>query len=271
LRGLADAEVPPELAQHALRCPRCRGLWQLERAMDRARCWPHRSHAAAATRRLMPAALRPRSPPMAAELAELLADHRPTLRRLPCHFSRSCALLLVVAASVLATYLGLPRTDLHQVSVDLMLRPFALLFTALLVGVQLFLFRGRSGLGVPPAFRWAFTVGAGGLFAVLVALEISGAFGQTSGLRPARDCLFVGSFVAFAVYAAAIALGRRTALIGPAASGALVGSIAGLAAMLCLHLHCPSANALHLGIVHTLPMLGAIGVGAAVGRKRLAA
>ena len=72
------------------------------------------------------------------------------------------------------------------------------------------------------------------------------------------------------VGAVALVVGRGTVLVGAAASGALAGSVAGLAAAMCLHLHCAAFELGHLAIVHVLPLVCAIIAGALAGRRILA-
>jgi hypothetical protein len=87
---------------------------------------------------------------------------------------------------------------------------------------------------------------------------------------PLHDCLAYGIAVASLVLALLFALYRGSVIISERASGASAGCVAGLAAVLALHAHCPAVDAVHLQIVHALPLVLAIVVGAVAGRRALA-
>jgi hypothetical protein len=149
---------------------------------------------------------------------------------------------------------------------------FGALALAVIAGVQLYLYRGRSGLGAPGWSRWVFALcGFFGfeLWAALYARASLAAAGAAQPAAPAPDCLPLALLVALAVGGVTIAVARRTALVAPASSGALGGCVAGLAAALFLHVHCPATQAAHLQIVHALPLLLAILIGALAGRRWL--
>ena len=239
------------LARHASTCQQCRPVWEIDQALRHQ-------------------AKLPPPPPMAAELQRLLFEHRPSTRA-TSFWTRALAVLAAVTASFGLTLLCLPRSDLGSVSAGSLLGPIVPLAALLLLGLGLFSYRGESGLGVAPWVRWTFATFAVFAFELLTVIEIRAAAASGSGLPPERDCLFVGMGIAFVVAAVSCSVSRYTALISPAASGALAGSIAGLAAVLGLHVHCPSLSAAHLTVVHVLPLLLAIGGGLYAGKRWLAA
>jgi hypothetical protein len=204
---------------------------------------------------------------MAAELQRLLFEHRPVTRA-TSFWTRALAVLAAVTASFGLVLLCLPRVDLASMGSGALLGPIVPLALLLLIGLGLFAYRGPTGLGVPPWVRWTFASLALLGFELLTALEAQAALGQAA-LAPERDCLFLGVGIAFVVAAISCTVSRRTALISPMASGALAGSIAGLAAVLGLHVHCPSLMAAHLGIVHAAPLILAIAGGLYAGRRWL--
>ena len=200
---------------------------------------------------------------MSAALQRALFEHRPTTRT-TSFGTRTLSVLAVVSASIALTMLALPRADL-SITTLAGFTPLALALL-LLLGLGVFAYRGPSGLGAPPWLRWSIPVVSVAAFELLAALEAN-----AHGLAPELDCLFLGSAIAGVVAAVSCSVSRRTALIAPAASGALAGSVAGLAALLCLRVHCPALLAQHVMVVHVLPLLIAIAAGAYAGRRWLSA
>lgn len=248
VKTLGERGPSPELARHASDCTRCRSVWEVDQAL--------RHHA-----RPLPA------PPMAAELQRLLFEHRPATRTMS-FWTRALAVLAAVTASFGLVLLCLPRSDLASASSGTLLGPIVPLVVLLLVGLGLFAYRGPTGLGVAPWVRWTFAIIALLGFELLTGFEARAAMGQAT-VAPERDCLFLGLGIAFVVAAVSCGVSRHTALNSPMASGALAGSIAGLAAILGLHVHCPSLMAAHLGVVHAAPLILAIAGGLYAGRRWL--
>jgi Negative regulator of sigma F len=249
VKALGERGPSTELAIHAAHCAQCKPVWEVDQALRHQ-------------------AKLPPAPPMAAELQRLLFEHRPAPYA-TSFWARALAVLAVVTASFGLVLLCVPRADLGAISAASLLGPIAPLASLLLLGLGLFAYRGKTGLGIAPWLRWTFSIGAVFAYELVTALELHASPGET-GLAPERDCLFVGAAVAFAVAAVSCGVSRRTALISPGASGALAGSIAGLAAILGLHVHCPSLLATHLTLVHVVPLLLAIGGGLYAGRRWLA-
>jgi hypothetical protein len=185
-------------------------------------------------------------------------------------------MLVVLAATALAVAVALSwlrRADLdrHAPALAAFWYGFGALALALCAGLQLYLYRGRSGFGAPVWTRWAFALLGGLGFEVWAALYARGALlaDAAHAAAPAPDCLPLAVLVALAVGAVAFAVARRTALVAPASSGALGGCVAGLAAALFLHAHCPATEAAHLQTVHAFPVFLAITLGALAGRRWL--
>jgi hypothetical protein len=250
VKALGERGPSPELASHASDCAPCRSIWEVDQVLR------HQAEL-------------PPAPPMAAELQRLLFEHQPAPFA-TSFWTRALAVLAAVTASFGLVLLCMPRADLGAVSAASLFGPIVPLASLLLLGLGLFAYRGKTGLGVAPWLRWTFAIGAVFAFELVTALELHASPGETS-LAPERDCLFVGAAIAFAVAAVSCVVSRHTAPISPGASGALAGSIAGLAAILGLHVHCPSLLATHLTLVHVVPLLLAIGGGLYAGRRWLAA
>jgi hypothetical protein len=242
VNALGEGGPSRELAQHAAACARCRPVWEFDQAVRHS-------------------GVRLPAPPMAAALQRELLGHRPTTR-VTSFATRTLAALAAITASVGVTLLMLPRRDLSSLTLT-GIAPCSLLLL-LLLGQGLFAYRGRTGLGAAPWLRWSLPVASVAVFELLAALEARG-----GGLPAQGDCLFVGTAIACLLAAISFRLGRRTALIAPEAAGALAGSVAGLTAILCLRVHCPSLLALHVMVVHALPLLLAIAGGAYAGRRWL--
>jgi Negative regulator of sigma F len=251
VRALAELRVPGALANHAAICPHCRPLARVSAALRSAR---------------PPAS----APLMAAELRQSLADYRVSSRA-PGAWTRLVALLALATASIGLALLYLPRADLHSASRTVLLSPFIALSAVLLLGLPLYLYRGRTGLGVTARVHWWFVLAAAVAFELVASLQVAGVLGRSAPLAPAPDCLYLGLLVVSVVGSAVFAQRRHTVLLGERAAGALAGSLAGLVALLFLHVHCPSTAAAHLLVVHILPMLIAVGIGSAAGRRCLGA
>lgn len=237
LRGPARA-----LAQHAATCPQCGPLWEVDQALR---------HSGA----------RPYAPPMAAELRGELAAYEPA-RHATSFAMRLLSVLAVATASVGLTLLTLPRADFSVAVLTGWVPSTLMLLVA--AGLCLFAYRGKTGLGVAPWLRWSLPIAS-----VLGFELLAGTEARADGLAPKMDCLFLGVVIAGVVAAVSCSVGRRTALIAPAAAGALAGGVAGLTALLCLRVHCPSALAAHVMVVHVLPLVLAIAGGAFAGRRWL--
>lgn len=196
---------------------------------------------------------------MAAELTAELASYR-AARHTTTFGTRVLTVLATVTASLGFTLLTLPRRDFSLAVVTGWVPASILLM--LLASLGLFAYRGRTGLGVAPWLRWSVPVACVVAFELLAGLEA-----RSDSLPPKLDCLLLGTLIAGVVAAVSCSVGRRTVLIAPAASGALAGAGAGVAALLCLRVHCPSALAGHVMIVHVLPLVVAIVAGAYFGRR----
>jgi hypothetical protein len=254
----ASARLPAQLAAHAEHCPHCADLWQAD-AQLRGTGARAPAHGAAP----------------GVQLQRLFDAHRGSTRA--AHPARRIAAVLGAAAACIGVaFWCVPRADLRVAAAALLVLPFAAFALLWIAALQLYAYRGRSGLGVPPWLRWAFVAASVVLFESLSALEAAKLSTWNASLAGTRiaasnDCLLLGLGVAGLVGAVAVAVTRHTVLIGAASAGALAGSIAGLTAVMFLHLHCAAADAGHLAIVHALPLVCAIVAGAFTGRRILAA
>jgi hypothetical protein len=241
-KALAARGPDLQLARHAAACERCSPLWEVDQALR------HSGTSVSA-------------PPMAAVLQRELAEYRPT-KYATSFATRALSVLAAVTASLGVTMVALPRYDFSLATLSAW-TPGILVFL-LLAGLASFAYRGKTGLGVAPWLRWSVPVASIAIFELLAGFEA-----RSDGLEPKMDCLFLGTAIAAAVAAVSCSVSRRTALIAPAASGALAGSIAGLTALLCLRVHCPSLLAIHVMIIHVLPLVLAIAGGVYAGRRWL--
>jgi hypothetical protein len=244
MRALSNeaSEASQDMSDHAAHCSQCAGLLEIERAL-RASQPPL-----------------PPAPAFPAELARLLAQH-PAKRRSTLPARTTFAVSSALFAAVSCGAIWLPRADLARAP----RLPFVLLTLATVCGLQLLAYRGRSGLGVAPGWRWAFAALVAVGFGALSAWQSSHWFGS----QPALDCFWLGLAVALVIGLLTCALHRRTAVIGSAATGAVAGGVAGLAAVLFLHVHCSGTSVAHLTLVHGLPLAIAILAGALWGRRWL--
>ena len=254
----AGALPSVQLAEHYERCPRCARLWHAEALLRGARA----------------DALRPAPAP--SERLRWLFRMQPGAARATHPARRILSVLAATAASAAIAFWCVPRADMHVVAIARLVLPGAAFALLLVAALQLYAYRGRSGLGVSPRLRWAFVAVSVVSFEIACALDAShgmlanAALGA-SPVAASKDCLVLGLAVAAFVGLVTLRVARDTVLIGAASAGALAGSIAGLAAVTFLHLHCAASDAPHLAIVHALPLLCAIGAGAFAGRRALAA
>lgn len=258
--GALSASVRPSvrLAEHAEQCAPCARLWQTEALLRSA---------GANT----PA----RAPEAGEELKRLFGAQLDAARA--THLGRRILAVLAAAAVCVAiALLCLPRADMRVMASAPLVLPGAAFALLLVAALQLYAYRGHSGLGVSPRLRWVFVAVSIVSFEAASVLEAarntawSASLGRTP-VAASKDCLVLGLAVAALVGTVALRVARGTVLVGAASAGALAGSIAGLAAVTFLHLHCAAADAPHLAIVHALPLLCAIAVGAFAGRRTLAA
>jgi Negative regulator of sigma F len=241
-KALAEREPDLELARHAAVCRRCGPVWEVDQALRHS-------------------GTRLSAPPIAAALQRELFELRPT-KHATSFATRALSVLSAVTASLGLTMFALPRRDLSLATLTGWTPGILLLL--LLSGLALFAYRGRTGLGVAPWLRWSVPIVCVAAFELLAGLEA-----RTDGLAAKLDCLFLGSAIAGVLAAVSCSVSRRTALIAPAASGALAGSVAGVTALLCLRVHCPSLLAQHVMIVHVLPLVLAIAGGVYAGKRWL--
>lgn len=254
----AGARPSVRLAEHAEQCALCARLWQTEALLRSA------------------GANTPAPRPEASEQLQRLFGAQLEVARATHPGRRILAVLAAAAACIAIAVLYLPRADMRVMASAPLVLPGAGFALLLVAALQLYTYRGHSGLGVSPRLRWAFVAVSIVSFEAACALEAARNAAWSASLDSApvaasRDCLVLGLAVAALVGTVALRVARGTVLIGAASAGALAGSIAGLAAVTFLHLHCAAADAPHLAIVHALPLLCAIAVGAFAGRRNLAA
>lgn len=267
--GASPSSLPPSVAAHARRCDACRRALSLERSLAAP-------------------------PPLAvtqgvALRAALDEDLSPVRYRSP--FERSLLPFGAVAAVVLS---GATMLDRPMAPTALPWVAAACLLAAACAGVAMVLHRGRSGLGVPVAWRRAFVGGAFALFGVAtfastradawmtpsrsraghVGVSAIDAMNGAHVDRPFGPMQHLGTCASTGlVFASVVALGllwasRRTVAVSPGSAGACVGAAAGLAAAAALQLSCASSVS-HVIAAHGLPMVAATTFGALLGRRAL--
>jgi hypothetical protein len=249
-------EPSAEVREHGFTCPHCRGLWNADRLL----------------RGSQPPSSPPRTIALSAELQHALNEHHGVTRG-SSPWTRVLAVLTTCAACLVFALTFAPRADLLRLSSALLLQPSAAFTAGLLATLLVFFYRGRSGLGAPAWLRWSVVLISVAATQALCSMQLR-LWPTTAGLgsfATPHDCLAFGLATVLFVGAAAFVVSRHTALVSPAASGAVAGCSAGWASMLFLYLHCPSQHALHLHVVHGLAPLLAIGIGALLGRRWLAA
>lgn len=262
--ALSTASRPSmALAEHAGSCARCARLWEADMLLRSAQPVTVEPIASVPLQRLFDAGR---------QAPEGL--HRATPGTQPRR--RMLAVLLASAACNAVAFSCMPRADLSAIATALLVLPFATFALFLLAGLQLYVHRGRTGLGPAPWLRWAFALAGIALVQGVSVVEAASyarfyaELGTAHGVA-SRDCLYLGLGVAGIVGTVAFVAARRTVLIGAASAGALAGSIAGLCAAIFLHFHCAGGAARHLSIAHGLPLVCAVVIGALAGRRVLAA
>jgi hypothetical protein len=132
------------------------------------------------------------------------------------------------------------------------------------------LWRGRSMLGRPPGLLlYGALLIPISLFAGKVAASM--AFGDAMVAwpeRPGLRCLALSLLVAVGPLLSFLAI-RRSAPVGPALNGAVMGLAAGACAWLAVDLWCPVAYVPHVLLGHVLPLFILAGAGALLGQALL--
>ncbi len=251
----ASRPVSAALRDHARECPGCGALLLLDE---------HLRHAAEHTRAMEP------SPMLQAVMA---APVPPTT-----HFSACRRAWLPVGVSLGVALVVLrvrPRMDLVGQQSSMGFWSSAGVLWALAgAGVFVVLLRGRSGVGLPAAVRWAFVLCATVVFEALAVWTthpvIGSVVGRTAdGVFSHPGCALEGTVVAATVLAVLLGVSRRTAPSAPVSAGVAAGVAAGLSGVLTLQCVCPVAVPLHVAVVHgTVLVVGAV-LGAMVGRRVL--
>jgi hypothetical protein len=107
------------------------------------------------------------------------------------------------------------------------------------------------------------------------SLALIGVFGMlfrdyqtTAFVRLGLTCLGAGLVHAVPVALASWLLLRRGFAVNPTAAGMVAGTLAGLAGLIMLELHCPNFEVLHLMVWHTAVVLVGGGAGALLARGR---
>jgi hypothetical protein len=259
------AVLSAELQAHAARCSGCLAVWKADELLREA-----------------PA---PRfAGTLPEELQRALRAHR-GVTRTSSPWLRALAVSAACALSLMLALVAFPRPDLRLVFQSRVLPSLAVFAALMAVSLAPFLYRGRSGLGLAPSLRWLSIALSFAAFHVVCVvsslastetghLDAAGggaAYARTTPLPTPHDCLALGLITALCILGATFAVSRQSALIAPRASGALAGASAGFGALLMLQLHCPSQMALHLHIVHALPLVLSVALGSLAGRRWLAA
>ncbi|HMI93406.1 MAG TPA: hypothetical protein VK509_18670 [Polyangiales bacterium] len=156
------------------------------------------------------------------------------------------ALGLVAAVSALVA-LGFARPDLGSFPPARMALSLAAMALLMIVGVALAL-RPLQRAALP---AWVGPAAITGSLAVLAGLYLVSPFDlpraafDAATLRPALVCMAIGLLLGVPVYGALLLLDR-----GGSRQALPMAMAAGLAANLELHIHCPSADPLHLMLGH---------------------
>ena len=192
----------------------------------------------------------PRPPPLPADLDAELARLTPVVPRRPLRqlavvaaVSLAYAALVVAVVSVRADMPGLPR-------------PWLLAYLgAWLVGfgvpLALALIPARGSMMPRTQLAAAVAAVAAVGFCVLGLLWAErGPDSLTGGLRSAPACLSIGLAAALVPVVLGTLVLRGAAPVGSRLTAAALGASAGSLGGFVLHLHCPIADRLHVGVVH---------------------
>lgn len=249
---LADGRLDDASRAHAAQCPSCRTLLAADRSVSNDLDGP--------------ATLSP-----SAELQALMAA--------PLAPTRGFSVARRLAAPALATALTVAAFAMRATRPDLGTQPRALFVGALAVMVVawlgagvLALGRGRAGVGVNVGAQVAGAAAALGAFTVVALAMTRPSEGSVldDSLGGIWHC---GSFsVAVGALLGAVAFGaaRRTAVVSPAASGALLGVASGLGGAMVLHWICGVASPLHVLVGHGAAAALGAALGALLGRRVVA-
>lgn len=187
---------------------------------------------------------------------------------------RALSVLLAIAVALALALVLVPRPDLIALG-DRLVLPAIVWLSLAMAGLAVFLYRGPGGLGASIWLRIGHAAASVAAFIALTFYTVSTGVhhGTAAMAEPAtpHDCVALGLCAVLSIGAVAMVVGKRATLIGARMAGIVVGCTAGAIAELLLQLHCASVEALHLGVVHGLPLLLAMLFGAWAGPRMLAA
>ena len=193
---------------------------------------------------------RPTPPPLAAELERALDGLAPVSPRRPWRQLATVIVVSLIYAGIVIALVTI-REDMPGLP-----RPWLIAYLAAwLVGFGLPL-----GLAVVPA-RGAMmprtnlaaavaTVAAIGFLALGLLWAERGPDSHVGGLRAASACLSIGLAAALVPIVLGTLMLRGAAPVGSRRTAAALGAAAGSLGGFVLHLHCPIADRIHVGIVH---------------------
>jgi hypothetical protein len=172
----------------------------------------------------------------------------------------SCSAVAVAGAAHLG-FLGIRRMSVLEIVV---------IFAALAVFVWLSATELVSEMipGSRHRVNPAALLGGGALALIAIFGALFRDYQTTEFVRLGLACLGAGLMHAVPVALASWLLLRRGFAVNPTAAGMVAGTLAGLAGLVMLELHCPNFEVLHLVVWHTAVLLVSGGVGAFLARGR---
>ena len=186
------------------------------------------------------------------------------VRPLPADSVLITALIVICGAVAVAGAARLGLLGIRRMSVP----EIVLIFAALAVFVWLAATELVSEMipGSRHRVNPAALLGGGSLALIAIFGLLFRDYQTTEFVRLGLTCLGAGLLHAIPVALASWLILRRGFAVNPAAAGMAAGTLAGLAGLIMLELHCPNFEVLHLMVWHTAVVLVSGGVGALLAR-----
>jgi len=198
-------------------------------------------------------------PSMEAKIAASMGATMGPVRPLPPSWALTvgliglAAVIPTIGAGVLG-FQGIRRMSGEKIGLIFSL---LLLFTILAAAVSVAeMIPGSRRLVDPRTLLAASTLG---MFAVFAALFHD--YDMYRFLPEGLKCLAIGELIAIPTAAASWLVLRRGFAVNPTAAGVAAGTLAGVAGVIALELHCPIFRAMHVMVWHTAVILVAAGLG----------
>lgn len=241
--GKHNEPLPPEAEEHLQSCSNCRSLASAVRS------------AASADYRLDPAVLERVRRPLLSSVSRV----RPLAP--PAFFAAGFLLILTAVAVIGGKMLGMHGLPvLTPAARALIFATLILLASLAAIAIARDMRPGEKILGGWLLFAASF-IAIEAVFFLLFHDYTMGKF-----VRSGTGCLKAGLFFAAPTGLFAWLLLRRGYVVAPVSAGAAIGTLAGLAGLAALELHCPILTIPHVAVWHAAVFVASIGAGVLAGR-----